>query len=322
MAIGNPFGLGGSVTAGIISARGRNIDSGPYDNYIQTDAAINKGNSGGPLFNMERRGHRHQHRDPVADRRLGRHRLCRSRRDRHADHRAAAPVRRDAPRLAWRAHPERLTTRRRKRSSLGAPRGALVAGIDDKGPAKPSGLEVGDVIVRFDGREVKDSRDLPRIVASTPVGKAVEVIVMRKGQELTKQVTLGRLEDGEKQQQANLQQPPTDTPTATRQALGLSLSGITDELRKPLQPQGRPEGRRRHPRRPELGRRRQAHPGRRGHRRGRPGAGLLARRRDPPRRGAEERGPQVGAAPRRRMRRARSASSRSRSSSGSIDAER
>ena len=116
--------------------------------------------------------------------------------------------------------------------SLGAPRGALVAGIDDKGPAKPSGLEIGDVIVRFDGREVKDSRDLPRIVASTPVGKAVEVIVMRKGQELKKQVTLGRLEDGEKQQQANLQQPPTDTPSATRQALGLSLSGITDDLRK------------------------------------------------------------------------------------------
>ena len=68
------------------------------------------------------------------------------------------------------------------------------------------------MIVKFDGKDVKDSRDLPRIVASTPVGKAVDVVIVRKGQELTKQVTLGRLEDGEKQQQATLQPPPTDTP--------------------------------------------------------------------------------------------------------------
>ncbi len=183
--------------------------------------------------------------------------------------------------------------------SLGAPRGALVAGIDDKGPAKPSGLEVGDVIVRFDGREVKDSRDLPRIVASTPVGKAVEVIVMRKGQEQTKQVTLGRLEDGEKQQQANLQQPPTDTPTATRQALGLSLSGMTDDLRRRfslkddqkgvvvtrVDPNSAAADKRIQPGDiiVEVGQEPVSTPG----------------RRDPPRRGPEERRPQVGAAPRR-----------------------
>jgi serine protease Do len=114
--------------------------------------------------------------------------------------------------------------------NLGSARGALIAGIDEKGPAKPAGLEVGDVIVRFDGKEVKDSRDLPRIVSSTPVGKAVDVVIVRKGAESTKQVTLGRLEDGEKQ--ASLQQPSTETPTVTRQALGLNLSGITDELRR------------------------------------------------------------------------------------------
>jgi serine protease Do len=73
--------------------------------------------------------------------------------------------------------------------NLGSARGALIAGIDDKGPAKPAGLEVGDVVVKFDGKEVKQSRDLPRIVASTPVGKAVDVQVVRKGQELTKSVT-------------------------------------------------------------------------------------------------------------------------------------
>jgi serine protease Do len=106
-----------------------------------------------------------------------------------------------------------------------------VAGIDDKGPAKPAGIDVGDVIVRFDGRDIKDSRDLPRVVASTPVGKAVDVTVVRKGKEETKSVTLGRLEDTE-QRQANLSQPPTEVPTATRRALGLELSGVTDELRR------------------------------------------------------------------------------------------
>jgi hypothetical protein len=116
--------------------------------------------------------------------------------------------------------------------NLGRPRGALVAGIDERGPAKPAGLEVGDVIVRFDNREVKDSRDLPRIVAATPVGKAVDVLVMRKGQEVTKSVTLGRLEDGERQQQAGLNQPPADVPTVTRRVLGLELSGVTDDLKK------------------------------------------------------------------------------------------
>jgi serine protease Do len=91
---------------------------------------------------------------------------------------------------------------------------------------------VGDVIVRFDDREVKDSRDLPRIVAATPVGKSVDVKIVRKGKEETKRVTLGRLEDGERQQQASIQQPTPEPPTATRQALGLTVSGVNEELRR------------------------------------------------------------------------------------------
>ena len=182
---------------------------------------------------------------------------------------------------------------------LGTPRGALVAGIDDKGPAKPAGLEVGDVIVRFDGQEVKQSRDLPRIVANTPVGKAVDVTVVRKGKEVVKSVTLGRLEDNDRQQQASLNQPPTDVPSATRRALGLELSGLTDEMRKRFNVKDTVKGVRRDAGRSELRRRRQAHPAGRGDRRGRAGGGVVAGRRDPPRRGAEEGGQEVGPAPRR-----------------------
>jgi len=229
MAIGNPFGLGGSVTAGIVSARGRNIDSGPYDNYIQTDAAINKGNSGGPLFNMNGEV-------------VGINTAILSPTGGSVGIGFAVPASTAAPvidqlrqfgetRRGWLGvRIQSVDDATAEALGLGAARGALIAGVDEKGPAKPAGLDVGDVIVRFDGKEVKDSRDLPRIVASTPVGKSVDVVVIRKGKEEVKKVTLGRLEDGEKQ--ANLQQPSTDTPTATKQALGLEMSGITEELRR------------------------------------------------------------------------------------------
>lgn len=229
MAIGNPFGLGGSVTAGIVSARGRNIESGPYDNYIQTDASINKGNSGGPLFNMNGEV-------------IGINTAILSPTGGSVGIGFAVPASTAVPiidqlrqfgetRRGWLGvRIQNVDDATAEALNLGTARGALIAGIDDKGPAKPAGLEVGDVIVRFDGREVKDSRDLPRIVASSPVGKAVDVAIVRKGQEMTKQVTLGRLEDTEKQ--ASLQQPSTEPPTATRQALGLNMSGMTDELRR------------------------------------------------------------------------------------------
>ncbi len=231
MAIGNPFGLGGSVSAGIVSARGRNIESGPYDNYIQTDAAINKGNSGGPLFNMKGEV-------------IGINTAILSPTGGSVGIGFAVPSANALPiinqlrefgetRRGWLGvRIQNVDDATAEALGLGGARGALIAGVDDKGPAKPAGLEVGDVITKFDGRDVKESRDLPRIVASTPVGKAVDVTVMRKGKEFTKQVTLGRLEDGERAQQAGLNQPPTDTPSATRRALGLELSGVTEELRR------------------------------------------------------------------------------------------
>jgi serine protease Do len=231
LAIGNPFGLGGSVTAGIVSARGRNIDSGPYDNYLQTDASINKGNSGGPLFNMSGEV-------------VGINTAILSPTGGSVGIGFSVPTSTAVPiidqlkefgetRRGWLGvRIQNIDETTAEALGLGTARGALVAGVDDKGPAKPAGIEVGDVIVRFDRRDVRESRDLPRLVAAAPVGKAVDVTIIRKGQEITRSVTLGRLEDNERQTQASVTQPPADTPTATRQALGLTMSGVTDELRR------------------------------------------------------------------------------------------
>jgi serine protease Do len=229
MAIGNPFGLGGSVTAGVVSARGRNIESGPYDNFIQTDASINKGNSGGPLFNMSGEV-------------IGINTAILSPTGGSVGIGFAVPASTAVPvidqlrqfgetRRGWLGvRIQNVDDATAEALNLGSARGALVAGVDEKGPAKTSGLEVGDVIVKFDGKEVRESRDLPRIVAATPVGKAVDVSIVRKGKELTRAVTLGRLEDNDKQ--ASLNQPQAETPSIARQALGLSLSGLTEEMRK------------------------------------------------------------------------------------------
>jgi serine protease Do len=109
-----------------------------------------------------------------------------------------------------------------------------VAGVDDKGPAKPAGIEAGDVIVKFDGKDIKEMRDLPRIVADTPVGKDVEVIIIRKGKEETRSVKLGRLEDGEKAAAADKKDKDKapEQKSVVQKTLGLELSSMSDDLRK------------------------------------------------------------------------------------------
>src|SRR5947209_1722861 len=197
VAIGNPFSLGGTVTAGIVSAKNRDISSGPYDSYIQTDAAINRGNSGGPLFNLD---------GDV----IGVNTLIISPSGGSIGIGFAVPSKTVAGvvdqlrqfgelRRGWLGvRIQSVTDEIAESLNIKPPRGALVAGVDDKGPAKPAGIEPGDVIVKFDGKEIKEMRDLPRVVADTPVGKQTPVVVIRKGKEDTKTVTLGRLEDGEK----------------------------------------------------------------------------------------------------------------------------
>jgi serine protease Do len=230
IAIGNPFSLGGTVTAGIISARNRDINSGPYDNYIQTDASINRGNSGGPLFNLEGQV-------------IGVNTAIISPSGGSIGIGFAVPSKTvvavidqlrefGETRRGWlgvRIQP--INDEIAETLSLKSSRGALVAGLDERGPAKPAGIEPGDVIVKFDGKDIKEVRDLTRQVADTPVGKDVEVVIIRKGKEEKKTVKLGRLEDGEKQAAAKPDTPAAEKPVVKR-SLGLDLATINDDLRK------------------------------------------------------------------------------------------
>jgi serine protease Do len=232
MAVGNPFGLGGTVTVGILSARNRNINSGPYDDYLQTDASINKGNSGGPLFSMSGEV-------------VGVNTAILSPSGGSVGIGFASPSSIVKPivdqllqfgetRRGWLGvRIQQVDDQIAESLGLGRARGALVAGIDDKGPAKPAGLQSGDVIVRFDGQEVKSSTDLPRIVAATPVGKEVDVAIMRGGKERSLKVTLGRLEDGERLAAASQGGGDVKPPrSATLKALGMEFSSLNSEARK------------------------------------------------------------------------------------------
>jgi serine protease Do len=230
IAIGNPFSLGGSVTAGIVSARNRDISQGPYDNYIQTDASINRGNSGGPLFNLEG--------DVV-----GVNTLIISPTGGSIGLGFAVPSKTVAGvvdqlrqfgelRRGWLGvRIQQVTDEIAESLNIKPARGALVAGVDDKGPAKPAGIEPGDVVVKFDGKDVKDPKDLSRVVADTAVGKEVDVVIIRKGNEETRKVTLGRLEDTDKvQASAKTKDEPVEKPV-TQKALGLDLATLSKDLR-------------------------------------------------------------------------------------------
>src|SRR5262245_52196152 len=220
VAIGNPFSLGGTVTAGIISARNRDINSGPYDNYIQTDAAINRGNSGGPLFNLD---------GDV----IGVNTAIISPSGGSIGIGFAVPSKTalavidqlqnfGETRRGWLGvRIQQVTDEIAESLGIKPARGALVAGVDEKGPARPAGIEPGDVIVKFDGKEIKEMRDLPRVVADTPVGKEVPVQVIRKGKEETKTVTLGRLEDGERQASLTTPQTTPETKPVIKKTLGI-----------------------------------------------------------------------------------------------------
>src|SRR6185312_6846960 len=231
IAIGNPFSLGGSVTAGIVSARNRDINSGPYDNYIQTDAAINRGNSGGPLFNLD--GDVIGVNTAIISPSGGSIGIGFAVPSKVVQTVTAQLQQFGEIRRGWLGVKiQQVTDEIAESLNLKPARGALVAGVDDKGPAKPAGIEAGDVIVKFDGKDIKEMRDLPRIVADTPVGRDVEVLVVRKGKEEKKTVKLGRLDDAEKPVKASATPAPAEEKSVVQKSLGLQLSNMSDDLRK------------------------------------------------------------------------------------------
>jgi serine protease Do len=224
MAIGNPFGLSNTVTAGIVSAKGRVIGAGPYDDFIQTDAPINPGNSGGPLFNE---------RGEV----VGINSAIFSQSGGNIGIGFALPVN-----LAKQLLPELETTGSVTRGWLGVSiqkvtpdlakslgldnaQGALVADVTSSSPADKGGIKRGDVIVSYSGKKIDESSTLPALVAATPVGKTVPLEVIRNGKTKTLEVTVSKLTE---------QEVAIDEPTAQKGKWGLALRDLRPEERERL----------------------------------------------------------------------------------------
>ena len=231
MAIGNPFGLGGSVSIGIVSARGRDINSGPYDDFIQTDAAINRGNSGGPLFDMH--GQVIGINTAIISPSGGSIGIGFSIPSQLAVGVISQLREFGETRRGWlgvRIQP--VTDEVAESIGLDRSRGALVAGVIKGGPVDDGSIQPGDVILSFDGKETRQMRDLPRIVAESPVGKAVNVVVFRKGGEVTVKVTLGRLENAAQAAGSESEAAPDDAEAATVDVLGMTLGELDDARRE------------------------------------------------------------------------------------------
>jgi serine protease Do len=229
IAIGNPFGLGGSVSLGIVSARNRDINAGPYDDFIQTDAAINKGNSGGPLFSLN--GDVMGINTAIFSPTGGSVGIGFSVPANTAKSVVNQLVKFGETRRGWLGvRVQQITPDIAESMSLQGVKGALVADVTKDSPGAKAGIEAGDVVLQFDGKPIREMKELPRAVAEAEVGKKVTVKVLRKGKEVDVTVELGRLEDGEKQIAAS--SGSTVTPATTVTALGMTASTITKELRE------------------------------------------------------------------------------------------
>lgn len=237
LAIGNPYGLGGTVTAGIVSARQRDINAGPYDDFIQSDAAINRGNSGGPMFDAKGRV-------------IGVNTAIFSPSGGSIGIGFAVPSNLAKPitdqlikygqtRRGWiGVRIQTVTSDIAETLGMDKAHGALVASVTAEGPSEKAGIKPGDVIVSFNKVEVRDMRALPRIVAETDIETAVPVTVWRGGKEVALTITTGRLEEAEKgglleeKPQAPGTQKPTAPSATSLDVLGIGVGTIDDAARK------------------------------------------------------------------------------------------
>lgn len=242
VAIGNPFGLGGTVTAGIISARGRDINAGPYDDFIQTDASINRGNSGGPMFNMDGEV-------------IGINTAIFSPSGGSVGIGFAIPTSTATPVIkqlidhgkvqrGWLGvHIQVVTDSIAETLGLDKAEGALVASVIEDGPAAKAGIKARDVILEFDGKKVSEMRQLPRIVAATDVGRKVSVKVWRDGALASLKVTLGKLD--EEEQVASAEAAPGsqgESSSLDVNGLGLSVAPASSAVREKFGLEGDVEG--------------------------------------------------------------------------------
>jgi serine protease Do len=254
MAIGNPFGLGGSVSVGIVSARNRNLNAGPYDNFLQTDAAINRGNSGGPLFNMlgEVVGINTAIYSPSGGGSVGIGFAVPTEIASNvvSQLRESGQVQRGW--LGVRIQP--VTEEMVADLKLDAPRGALISGIVKGGPVENGPILSGDVVLKFNGEDIAEMRDLPRVVAESPIGKPLDAVVIRDGKEMTLKVQIARQVEEDKKsdaeklaEQLDKNAPPktdgadptdpdgkdqADRPVSPDETIGLTLAPLTAENRK------------------------------------------------------------------------------------------
>jgi len=231
LAIGNPFGLGGTVTAGIISARNRNIQSGPYDQYIQTDASINRGNSGGPMFNMDGEV-------------IGINTAIYSQSGGNIGIGFAVPSSQakiviDQLREYGRTKRGRIGVRISGVSdeiaeSLGMEEaiGAMVNSVEEDSPSSKAGVEFGDIIIQFNGTEIKEVRDLTTIVANTEIGSTARMVVLRKGERVTLEITIDELDEGASAEEEEAEEEVIEE---LETILGLSLTNLDDEARAELE---------------------------------------------------------------------------------------
>jgi serine protease Do len=228
VAIGNPFGLGSTVTAGIVSAKGRVIGAGPYDNFIQTDASINPGNSGGPLFNLNGEV-------------IGVNTAIVSQSGGNVGIGFAIPInmaKSVMPQLKERGKVIRgwlgvsiqiVTQEIKEKFGLKTEEGALIGEVTKGSPADKGGLKRGDVIISFDGKKVKTMNTLPTMVAETLVGKEVEILIIRKGKEKRLTITIGELEEDTK---------VAATVPKVEESFGLSVQELTPEIAESLSLKG------------------------------------------------------------------------------------